>query len=70
MGVICALASLFGTAYINAYIKRTNRNSILVYSLFYLMIICIIVLPISGISRAVYDLKAGNGVFGFKSYCN
>jgi uncharacterized membrane protein YfcA len=67
---LCAVASVVGSIYISDYIKRTNKTSILIYTLFYLMIISLIILPINGIKHAYYDIKSGFNIFQFKSFCD
>jgi uncharacterized membrane protein YagU involved in acid resistance len=66
---MCSVASVVGSIYISAYIKRTNRMSVLIYMLFYLMIFSLMILPINGIKHAYYDLKSGFNLFQFRSFC-
>jgi uncharacterized membrane protein YagU involved in acid resistance len=68
--ILCSAASVIGSIYISAYIKRTNRTSVLIYTLFYLMILSLIILPINGIKHAYYDIKSGFNLFEFRSFCN
>lgn len=65
----CGLSSLIGTKYINEYISRTKKNSVLVFCLFYVMMFSLVILPINGIRRAVYDMNTGVDIFAFRNYC-
>ncbi len=65
----CSLASWLGSQYITNYVTRTNKNSLLVFCLFYVMLFSLIILPINGIKRAIYDMKNGEDIFGIRSYC-
>jgi uncharacterized membrane protein YfcA len=67
--ILCGTASLVGSVYISDYVKRTNKMSILVYALFYLMIASLVILPINGIKHAVYDISSGFNIFEFGSFC-
>jgi uncharacterized membrane protein YfcA len=67
--ILCSLSSMIGSIYITDYIKRTNKNSILIYVLFYLMTISLVILPINGIKHAFYDMANGVEIFVFKSFC-
>jgi uncharacterized membrane protein YfcA len=67
---VCTTASIFGSVYISAYIKKTNKTSILIYVLFYLMVISLIILPINGIKHAFYDLADGFDIFKMNSFCS
>ena len=69
IAIPCCIASLIGSKYINEYIARTNKNSMLVYCLFYVMIFSLIILPINGIKRAMYDMKMGANVFELRNFC-
>jgi hypothetical protein len=69
IAVPCTLASYVGSGYILDYITKTNKNSFLVYCLLYVMIFSLIILPINGISRAMYDMASGENIFGFNTYC-
>jgi uncharacterized membrane protein YfcA len=69
LAIVCTLSSLIGSTYINGYIAKTHRNSLLIYALFYLMVISLIILPIIGIRRAIYDMRSGVDIFEFKNFC-
>jgi uncharacterized membrane protein YfcA len=68
--ILCSIASVIGSIYISQYIKRTNKTSVLIYTLFYLMILSLVILPINGIKHAYYDLQSGFNIFEFRSFCN
>lgn len=69
LAIPCCLASLLGSRYITNYVARTKKNSLLVYLLFYVMIFSLIILPINGIRRAMYDMKMGESIFEIRDYC-
>lgn len=68
-GVLCGAASLVGNSYVNEYIKRTGKSSILILLVLCFVLMASIMMPLSGIRKIIFDLNNGNPIFGVKSFC-
>ena len=72
-GIICiifsALGSYCGTYLVNAYVKKTGKQSFIVLVLFCVVIVSAIVLPLSSLLNIIDDYKKGYNIFEFESLC-
>jgi uncharacterized membrane protein YfcA len=67
--IFCTIASIIGSIYVNEYIKKTRRTYVLIFALFYLMLASLIILPINGVKRLVFELENGIHILKFHSFC-
>jgi uncharacterized membrane protein YfcA len=67
--VLCTIASVVGSIYVAEYIKMTRKTYVLIFTLFYLMLASLVILPINGIKRVYYDVNRGIDIFQFHPFC-
>lgn len=67
----CGIAALFGSGWINSYINRTKRSSILIYFLFYMLIFSVTILIITSYHKVQTAINTNLpiGIFQPFSYC-
>ncbi len=72
LAIPCGLSAIFGSGWINAYINRTKRSSILIYFLFYMLIFSVTILIITSYHKVktAFDNNLTIGIFQPFSYCN
>ena len=72
-GIFCiifsAVGSYCGTYLVNTYVKKTGKQSFIVFILFCVVIISAIVLPLSSLLNIINDYKKGYDIFEFESLC-
>ena len=69
LGLLCMISSLIGYKFINNYVQSTGKSSYLLFCLLCVMILSLILLPIAGISKIIYQINQNQNIFGFKNYC-
>ena len=72
-GIFCiifsAVGSYCGTYLVNNYVKKTGKQSVIVFILFCVVIISAVVLPLSSLLNIINDYKKGYDIFEFESLC-
>lgn len=68
-GILCGIFSYLGSNVLTDYVDKTGKNSVLIWTLLFISLVSLIILPINAITHAFYDLKCGNSVLIFNSFC-
>ena len=69
MSIPCGISAILGSKYLNEYINRTKKSAFLLILVCYFMIISLIILLFSSISKVIEDKNKGNPILGFDNYC-
>lgn len=67
--IIAVASSLIGNSFISEYIKQTNKTSIIIYFLFYMLIFSLILLPINAFIMIGREYEIYGEIFRFKTLC-
>lgn len=70
LSLLCMVSSLIGFKFINEYVRSTGKSSFLVFSLLIVMILSLLLLPVAGIRKILYQVSQGESIMAFKSFCN
>ncbi len=71
-GIPCAIGALFGSRFINEYIKRTKKLSVLLFMLFGCLVLTFIISSLTSYNKIIEasNKDGGLNIFHLNSYCN
>ena len=68
-GFFCGISSYFGNNILINYVHKTKKQSPLIWTLLFITILSLVILPINAIQHALYDLKIGKSILMFNNFC-
>ena len=70
IGLMSVVGMMLGSCIANHYVKKSGRQSIIVWVLAFLLIISVVVIPIIGTLSLLQDVDEGLDVMAFKDICS
>jgi len=64
------IAAWYGFSQINSFIRRTGRQSLIIYTMSYLIALSAVMVPIFALKEAFAEMNRGRDILTFENICN